>query len=109
VNMESIGALTSSLNPFVVYGFAVFLTLLVILNRARLVILPRPLVLVSWYTVVVLAVSWLLFHGVYIFTHDAGRSRLVSFALILSFSPVYVCALIVLFMYPRKPPSDKNF
>ncbi|VXC63702.1 membrane hypothetical protein [Massilia sp. 9I] len=106
VNMNSIGALTSKLDIFYVYGFTAFLTLLVILHKLRLVVLPRPLILFSWYGVVGLAASWLAFHSLYFFSHHEGASRLVTYALIFSFIPVYICALVLLFIYPKKttPP-----
>jgi hypothetical protein len=102
MNMDSIRAHLNELNAFVIYGFAAFFTLLVILNRSRQITLPRPLVLIGWYTVVMLAVSWLLFHLIYFFTHSPRDGGLVLIAGTLSFIPVYVCALIVLFMYPKK-------
>lgn len=104
MNTDSIAALSNTLNPFVVYGFAAFLTLLVVLNRTQLITLPRPLVLICWYIVVGLAVLWLLFHIVYFFTHNPRDAGLVAIALALSFTPVYLCALILLFMYPKKRP-----
>ena len=104
MNIDSIGKYIWQLDPFLVYGFAIFLTLLVISNRTRLVTLPRPLVLFSWYAVIAIAVSWLLFHFVYLLSHDSRDVGLAVIARILQFSPVYLCALIVLFMYPKKIP-----
>jgi small neutral amino acid transporter SnatA (MarC family) len=104
VNVDSILDFIYGLNPFVIYGFAVFLTLLVILRRTRPLALPRPLALISWYTVLALAVSWLVFHIAYFLNHDPRDVGLAVIGRILGFTPVYVCALIVLFMYPRKTP-----
>jgi hypothetical protein len=105
VIMEFIGGLTSGLNLFIIYGFSAFLTLLVILDRKQKIIFARPLILISWWLVVTVAVSWLLFHVVYMLKHEDGASRLVAFSLILSFLPVYVCAVVLLFTYPARRKS----
>jgi hypothetical protein len=105
MSMNDIGALMSKLNVFVVYGLAAGLTLLVIVHRVRLVRLPRALVLGCWYAVVAMAFSWLGFHVVYLLSHNPRDSGLAAIARILAFVPIYVCALIVLFMYPKKQLS----
>jgi len=64
----------------VVYGVVAVLTLLVILRKARLIKLPRPFALVTWYAVIVIGSSWLLFFSVYMFLHHDGPSRLAALA-----------------------------
>lgn len=86
----------------VVYGVVAVLTLLVILRKARLIKLPRQFALVTWYAVIVIGLSWLLFFSVYMFLHHDGSSRLAGLAYILSFTPVYICGLVLLFAYPKK-------
>ena len=105
MSMNDIGALIGKLNVFVVYGLAVVLTALVSVHRLGLARLPRALVLGCWYAVVAMAFSWLAFHVAYFLTHNPRDSGLAAIARMLSFVPVYVCALIVLFMYPKKQLS----
>ena len=105
MDMNYIGSLANTLNPFVVYGLPALLTLGVILHRARVVTLPRPLVLICWYSVVGLASMWLLFHIIYYTGRNPRDSGLVTIARIIGFAPVYLCAVILLFIYPKKPPS----
>lgn len=69
--------------------------------------LPRALLLIGWYSAVGLAVTWLGFHVLYYLTHNPRDSGLVTIARILGFAPVYVGALIVVFMYPKKPLVGK--
>ena len=100
--MDFIGGLSNTLNPFVIYSVSALLTLLVILDRRKKIALPRIIILVSWYLVITIAVLWLLFHIAYMLKHEDGASRLVAYSLIFSFLPVYICAGILLFIYPRR-------
>lgn len=104
--MSSVEEFIYAVNPYTVYGFTILLTLLVILNRTPILTLPRSLVMVSWYSVVTLALSWLFFHIASLFNSQSQIVGLAVVARMLQFVPVYVCALIVLFMYPKKslPP-----
>ena len=107
--INKLGAHYSDLNIFWIYGIVAIPTLLVLLDRLRLFKLPRPLLLLSWYAVVLLATSWLLFHVIYFFAHNPRDSGLATIARGLSFLPIYVYALILAFVYPMKrterPPS----
>lgn len=102
MKIDSIEAFIYALNPFFIYGLTILLTLVVVLNRLRVVKLPRSLVVLSWYAVVVLALSWLLFHVVSLLNSGSQIVGLASIARMLQFVPIYICAVIVLFMYPKK-------
>ena len=105
MTLDDIAYMLGSLNIYIIYGTAAALTVVPILYRTGLLRVPRPLALVCWYAVILMAVSWLAFHAAYFATHDPRDSGLGTLARTLAFVPVYACALIVAFAYPRKRPQ----
>ena len=106
MNNNDISVVLSKVNLPIVYACAVILTLLVIGRRYRLFDIPRLVALSSWYVVVVAACGWLLFHLLYLATGDKRDVGLASLVHVLTFVPVYLCALVLAFYYPGKPALD---
>lgn len=103
---DALSAVLGMVNLPVVYACAVALSLLVIGRKYRLLNVPRSVALASWYVVVGAACSWLLFHVLYLLTGDGRDIGLASLVHVLTFVPVYACALVLTFFYPRKRPVD---
>ena len=99
-------AVVDLINQPIVYGLAVLMTLLVIGYRYRWISLPRTVALLNWSAVVGLAIGWPLFYVLCVLEGDIRDIDLVSIVVMLTFLPVYVCALVLLFFYPRKPRID---
>lgn len=94
-----------AINPFLIYGFIILLTLVVVSNKMRLIMLPRLVVTISWFVVIGFALSWLLFHVFALLGTHSQITGLAVIARILQYIPVYICAAVVLFMYPKKVRS----
>lgn len=102
--LDDIAYLLGSLNIYLIYGMAAALTVVPILYRTGLLQVPRLVALACWYAVIVIALSWLAFHAAYFATHDPRDAGLATLVRTLAFVPVYSCALIAAFVYPRKRP-----
>lgn len=102
MKFNAISRILMELNLSVVYTIAVALTLIVVLHRTGVFIVPRAMALLSWYLVLFAAACWAFFHIIYLLAGDARDIGLASVVQLLTFVPVYVCALIVVFMYPKK-------
>lgn len=102
--LDDIAYLLGSLNIYLIYGTAAALTVVPILYRTGLLRVPRLVALACWYAVILMALSWLAFHAAYFATHDPRDSGLGTLARTLAFVPVYVCALVTAFAYPKKRP-----
>ena len=102
MTFEDLADMLGSVNIYVLYGVPAALTVGLILYRNGLLRMPRLLALAVWYAIIVTALFWLVFHMVYFATHNPRDSGMATLANILSFIPVYVCALIAAFVYPRK-------
>ena len=103
-NMKNniVHAVMNLTNLPMVYGCAVLMTLLVIGYRYRWISVPRPVALLSWLAVVGIAVGLPLYYLLYILDSDAAGDNFFSIVQMLSFLPVYLCALVLLFFYPKK-------
>ena len=104
MTLDDIAHMVWSLNVYFIYGVAAVLTVMLILYRIGLLRVPRSVALACWYAVILMALSWLAFHAAYFATHNPRDSGLATLARTLSFVPVYVCALVSAFAYPKKRP-----
>lgn len=101
MTLDDIASILGSLNIYLIYGAAAVLTVILILNRLDVLMVPRQVALICWYGIILMALSWLAFHAAYYATHDPRDSGLATLAGVLAFVPVYVCALIAAFVYPK--------
>lgn len=102
MTFDDITRMMGSWNIYLIYGAAVALTVVLTFYRIGVLRVPRWVALVCWYTVILMALLWLAFWAAYFAAHDPRNSGLATLARVLSFLPVYVCALIAAFVYPKK-------
>lgn len=102
MTLDEIADMLGSLNIYLIYGTAAALTVVLILYRIGVLGVPHGLATACWYGVIPMVLLWLAVWAAYFAAHDPRDSGLATLARILSFLPVYVCALIAAFVYPRK-------
>ena len=95
----------SKMNPFVCLAVAVVLMLVVIFRRIDRFGIPRSLALVCWYILVIFSLAWIVFHAVDMFSQGDYLGGVTSVVLLISYSPVYICAIVAAFMYPKSRRS----
>lgn len=87
---------------YITTSILVLLTGIVIAYRYLKINLPLIIPLSIWYLVVSMAVLIFAFLIVNFYSTGPGLDRLASIPLLLATSPLFVCFLILVFIYPRK-------
>jgi hypothetical protein len=98
---EAVIAGMSRMNPLLYMVIAIVLTLVVVFRRIDRFGISRSIARACWYVLVLFSVSWLAFHVIDLFSQRDRQSGLTSVVYLISFSPVFLCAIIVTFMYPK--------
>lgn len=103
---DAITEVITKMNPFICFAIAIVMTVVVLMHKLKRFHVSRLLALFCWYFLVIFSVSWLLFHVVDMFTQKENLASVVSYAYIISYTPVYLCAVVAAFMYPKKSVSS---
>lgn len=102
MTFDDITRMMGSLNIYLIYGTAAALTVVLTLYRIGVLQVPRWVALLCLYSIILMALLWLAFWVSYSAAHDPRDSGLATLARVLSFLPVYGCAQISAFVYPKK-------
>jgi hypothetical protein len=106
---EAIIGVMSRMNPILFMVLAIALALVVVFRRIDRFGISRSVALACWYVLVLFSLSWLAFHVIDLFSQKDRQSGLTSVVYLISFSPVFLCAIIVAFMYPKaRAPGAKR-
>lgn len=98
---EAIIGVMSGMNPIWYMVLAIALTLVIVFRKMDRFGISRSIALACWYVLVLFSLSWLAFHVVDLFSQKDRQSGLTSVVYLISFLPVFLCAIIVSFMYPK--------
>jgi amino acid permease len=98
---EAIIGVMSRMNPILYMVLAISLTLVIVFRKRDRFGISRSIALACWYVLVLFSLLWLAFHVVDLFSQRDRQSGLTSVVYLISFLPVFLCAIIAAFMYPK--------